>query len=69
MSGDRVSGWRVHGVDWCVVVWVVVGWVVGEFMGGEYMHPPHPGVLGMMGGGVVGLNQRPTFRPVTRVSH
>ena len=37
--------------------WVVVGWLEGSWGGwlegswvGEYMHPPHPGVLGMMGG-------------------
>ena len=48
-----VGGWRVHGVGWCVVVWVVVGCMVGWWMEsswmGEYMHPPHPGLLGMMG--------------------
>ena len=61
-----VGGWRVHGVGggrW-VVGGFMGGWVgggvvvMGELWGGwlesswvgEYMHPPHPGVLDMMGG-------------------
>ena len=57
--------WRAHGVGGDGVVGGFIGWVVGGFMGwvgvwwcgwlesswvGEYMHPPHPGVFGVMGG-------------------
>ena len=56
--------WRVHGVGDGVVVGVFMKWVVGwvcvmvcmvrwvleSSWVGEYIHPPHPGVLGVMGG-------------------
>ena len=52
--GASWGGWYEGSwVGWCVVVWVVVGawwggWLESSLVG-EYMHPPHPGVLGMMG--------------------
>ena len=55
--GWVVVGWVVGGfMGWVGVWWY--GWWWGAWWGGwlesswvdEYLHPPHPGVLGMMGG-------------------
>ena len=53
LGGDGVVGGFMGwvGVWWCGLWWGAWwgGWLESSWVG-EYMHPPHQGVLGVMGG-------------------